>query len=88
MVGSVLKALERSKYVLCILWVLLVLGGCAFGRHMDKGDAAFASRDYETALKEYSAAAKLDPESPEARDKVLLTREKLTHRITIRRSKS
>lgn len=45
--------------------------------YLRKGDNAFASGDYETALEHYEAAAKADPKSQEAADKVQLAKEKI-----------
>jgi hypothetical protein len=55
----------------------VALAGCAYGEHIDRGDAYFQQGQYQRALTEYQAARKLDPESPEAAAKIHAAREKL-----------
>lgn len=65
----------RSFFVFLICAAILV--GCAYGKYLRKGDDAFAAGDYETALRNYEAAASVDPNSEEAAEKVTLAKEKL-----------
>ncbi len=65
----------RSLLLLFILGVLLV--GCAYGKYLRAGDDAYAAGDYETALTNYEAAARVDPNSTEAAGKVKIAKEGL-----------
>ncbi len=70
--------MSRSPRRLALLTALaLFSAGCAFGKHIDRGDEAFAKGQYDAALVEYQAALKLKPESEEAAAKVSQTKEKL-----------
>lgn len=61
----------------------LVLIGCAYGKHLRAGDAAFAVGDYEVALQRYEAAVAVDPSSEEAAEKVRLARVKLVEESAV-----
>jgi len=67
----------RSHRLLLPLLLAVVLAGCAYGRHIDRGDEAFAQGQYAAALAEYQAALKLEPDSEEATAKVAVAREKV-----------
>lgn len=60
-----------------ILAALLALSGCAYGKHIKQGDSFFERGEYERALASYEAAYKLDPDDPEASDKIRQTRTRL-----------
>lgn len=68
------------KLIFLLLFVFVM--GCAYGRHMDKGNDLYASGQYEDALKEYQEAQKVDPESKEAALKIQITKEKLVSAYT------
>lgn len=63
---------------LVVVLLSLSLAGCAYGKHLDRGDAFYARGNYEAALAEYRAAQALDPESEEAAARVAQAREQMT----------
>ena len=65
-----------------VLFLFLFVVGCAYGKHINRGDELFQSGQYEDALIEYEAAQKIDPESKEAAQKILSTKEKLVSAYT------
>ncbi len=69
-----MKSLARP---LLTLLLSLYLVGCAYGRHIERGDNAYARGDFETALVEYQAAQAEKPDSEEARDKIAATEREL-----------
>ncbi|MGI5862728.1 MAG: hypothetical protein ACOX6T_11815 [Myxococcales bacterium] len=70
--------MSRSPRRLALLTALaLTFAACAYGKHIDRGDEAFAIGQYDVALAEYEAALKLKPESEEAATKVAQTKEKI-----------
>ncbi len=69
-----------KKLMFLILFVFLV--GCAYGKHINRGDELFEQGQYEDALVEYEAAQQVDPESEEAAGKILATKEKLVSAYT------
>lgn len=65
-----MKSYAIRTLVFSLFAALLVLSGCAYGKHIDKGDEYFQQGQYEQALTEYEAAHKLDPDEPEANQKI------------------
>jgi hypothetical protein len=65
---------------LLILLLALALAGCAYGKHINAGDALYAKGDYEQAIVEYQSALKLDPDSEEAKAKLADARRRLGER--------
>ncbi|WP_428263358.1 hypothetical protein [Haliangium sp.] len=64
----------RFALFLLLAWSI---GACAYGRHIERGDQAYAQGDYEAALNEYEAAQAKEPDSEEAQQKIAATKEKL-----------
>lgn len=65
-----------------VFFLLLSLAGCAYGKHIDRGDEYYKNGQYTNALNEYQAALNLKPDSKEARNKVRQAKLKLTQRYT------
>jgi len=65
-----------------LTFLLTVLAGCAYGRHIKSGDELFQKGEYEQALAQYEAAQKLDPKAEEAHLKVSAAREKVVEQST------
>lgn len=63
--------------LLALIAALLLLAGCAYGNHIDKGDEYSSKRQYELALQEYHAALKLKPDSDEAKSRIRDTKLRL-----------
>ena len=51
-------------------WLVLCVVGCAYGKHIDRGDELMTKGHYDQALSQYEAALALDPEEIEAQIKV------------------
>jgi tetratricopeptide (TPR) repeat protein len=77
----VFMLLGRLRRLLSILLLCALLSGCAYGNHIDQGDALYAKGDYEQAMVEYQSALKLKPESEEARGKLSDTKRRLGERF-------
>lgn len=60
----------RGLYAVILLAVCIALSGCAYGKHIDKGDEYFEQGRYEQALREYEEAQRLEPDSEEAAQKI------------------
>src|SRR5690554_2394769 len=72
-----MNTLAARYTVVCALAALLMLGGCAYGNQIEKGDAYFEQGQLEEALHAYQSAQKIDPDAPEAQEKIAQTRERL-----------
>ncbi len=64
-------------------FLLVLLSGCAYGRHIKTGDELFQKGEYDQALAQYEAAQKVDPKAEEARLKVSAAREKVVEQSTV-----
>ncbi len=60
---------------LVVFLIALFAFGCAYSRHMNEGDKAFAAGEWEAALTQYEAALVVDPNSTEAQEKASQARE-------------
>jgi tetratricopeptide (TPR) repeat protein len=73
----------KAKYWVVLLSAVFALAvGCAYGRHMDRGDQAYAAGDYTTAANAYEAALDEDPSSTEAADALARSRDALAGELT------
>ena len=72
-----MNTLAARYTVVCALAALLMLGGCAYGNQIEKGDAYLEQGQLEEALHAYQSAQQIDPDAPEAHDKIAQTRERL-----------
>jgi hypothetical protein len=55
------------RRLLAVFLLSAALGGCAFGRALDRGHDLVAAQQYRAALAAYEQALRLDPDSEEAR---------------------
>lgn len=57
---------SKTKRAIALLLLMLVLGGCAYGRYVEQGDKAYAEGNYDAAIRAYEQALEEDPEGEEA----------------------
>ncbi len=68
---------SKSNLFVVLVALLLMLAGCAFGRHMSEGDQRYAEGDYTAAARSYELALDEKPDSVEAQDKLSRARKAL-----------
>jgi tetratricopeptide (TPR) repeat protein len=69
--------LRRVTRLIGVLFIVVTLVGCAYGKAMKRGDEAFEQENWESALTHYEKALEVDPESTEAKEKIRATKEEM-----------
>lgn len=73
---------SRVRWILIVALAGLLLAGCAYRRHMGRGDELMVQGNYEAALAEYKLALEAKPESTDAPLKIADAQAKLLSKRT------